>query len=69
MWLRVLRDLDWIATANITSKLQTHSLVREGAPQHEDCKMSDSNKNLVTGPRWGSTPRQTGGLTVDHKII
>jgi hypothetical protein len=34
----VLQDLDPRVTVNCMSKLQTHPLVWEGAPQHEDCK-------------------------------
>jgi hypothetical protein len=30
--------------------------------------MSDSNTNLVLGPRHGLTPRQTGPLTVDRNF-
>jgi hypothetical protein len=43
-------------TANYDcDKRQTRLLVREGAPIDE-IAMSDSNKNLVLGPRWGLTP-------------
>jgi hypothetical protein len=34
------------------SKLQTHTLVREGAPQQETCNCHAENKNLVMGSRW-----------------
>jgi hypothetical protein len=50
------------------SKLQTHTLVREGAPQQEICNCQTENKSLVKGFRWGPTPRQTGRLTVDRKV-
>jgi hypothetical protein len=32
-------------------------------PTSANPELSDSNKNLVLGPRWGLTPRQTGRLT------
>jgi hypothetical protein len=44
-------------------KGQTPPAVREGAPRWQNRKLSDSNKNLVLGPRWGLTPRLTGRLT------
>jgi hypothetical protein len=34
---------------NCTSKLQTHSLVREGVPWQETLSCQTENKNLVTG--------------------
>jgi hypothetical protein len=32
-------------------------------------QLSDSNKNLVLGPKWGFTQRLTGRLTVGHNSI
>jgi hypothetical protein len=31
-------------------------------------QLSDSNKNLVLGSKWGLTPRLTGRLTVGHNV-
>jgi hypothetical protein len=68
MWSWVLRDLGPRVIASCTSKLQTHPLVREGAPQHEDRKCP----TLIQIWSWvtdeGLTPRQTGQLTVGCNI-
>jgi hypothetical protein len=37
-------------------------------PSSTEPQMSDSNKNLVLGPRWGLTPRLTGPLTVGRNL-
>jgi hypothetical protein len=39
-----------------------------GRPTSTNPKLSDSNKNLVLGPKWGLTPRQTGRLTVCRNV-
>jgi hypothetical protein len=44
-------------------KRQTRPLVRESAPQEQDRNCHTSDKYLVMGPRWGSTPRHTDWLT------
>jgi hypothetical protein len=31
-------------------------------------QLSDGNKNLVLGPRWGLIPRLTGRMTVGRKV-
>jgi hypothetical protein len=38
--------------SNCTSKLQTHPLVREGAPHQETRNHKTENKDLVMGSRW-----------------
>jgi hypothetical protein len=44
-----------------------NALARASGPL-EQAQHSDSNKNLFWGRRWGSTPRQTGRMTVSHII-
>jgi hypothetical protein len=39
-----------------------------GRPTSTNPQLSYSNKNLVLGPRWGLTPRQTGRLIVGCNI-
>jgi hypothetical protein len=38
--------------SNCTSKLQTHPLVRQGAPHQETGNCQTENKDLVIGSRW-----------------
>jgi hypothetical protein len=46
----------------------TPILLSERAPPSTKLQMSDSNKNLVLGPRWGLTPRLAGPLAVGHNV-
>jgi hypothetical protein len=39
-----------------------------GRPTSTNPQLSDSNKNLVLGPKWDLTPRQTGRQTVGRNI-
>jgi hypothetical protein len=39
------------------------SSYKKGPPTLTNLQLSDSNKDLVLGSRWGLTPRQTGQLT------
>jgi hypothetical protein len=49
------------------SKLQTHTLIREGAPEHE---MSDINRKIwLWAPDEGLTPRRTGQFTIGRKKL
>jgi hypothetical protein len=41
-----------LARAGNICKRQTRPLVREGASYQQTPQLSDSNKNLVLGPRW-----------------
>jgi hypothetical protein len=55
-------------TADYTATNDRPILVREGAPTSTEPQMSDSNKNLVLGPRWALTPKLTGRLTVGRNV-
>jgi hypothetical protein len=64
IWSRVPRDSNPRKTAlgrpSSIYKRQTHPLVKEGAPQKQDCNCRTViAKYLVISPRWGSTPRLT----------
>jgi hypothetical protein len=41
---------------------------QRGHPTSTNRQVSDDGKNLVLGPRWGLTPRQTGRLTVGRIV-
>jgi hypothetical protein len=41
---------------------------QRGLPTLTKPKLSDSNKNLVSAPRWGSTPRLTSRLTLGRNV-
>jgi hypothetical protein len=72
IWSWVLGDLDRrmtvLARANSNSKWQTCPLLREGAPDQQTHNCLAIIKIWSWVPDWGSTPRQTGWLTVDHNI-
>jgi hypothetical protein len=53
---------------NGMSKLQTHPLVRKGAPQHEDRKCQIVIKMWSRASDGSPTPRQTDQLAVGRKI-
>jgi hypothetical protein len=49
-------------------KLQTRLLVRHNAPTSTKQQLSDSNKNLVLGPKWGLIPRLIGRQAVSRNV-
>jgi hypothetical protein len=49
-------------------KWQTRPLVREDATRQHTVMVRPLTKNLVMSPNRGSTPRQTGWLTVSRKV-
>jgi hypothetical protein len=56
IWSQVPRDSDQrktaLARASSIYKGHTRPLVREGAPQEQDCNCHTCNKDLVVSPRW-----------------
>jgi hypothetical protein len=56
------------AQKQLYGKLQTHPLVREGAPYQDTRNRQAKNKNWSCSPDSSPTRRQTGRLTVGHKF-
>jgi hypothetical protein len=54
--------------SNCTSKSQTQPLVRQGAPYQEPRNCQRDKKIWSWAPDGILTPRQTGRLTVGHKL-
>jgi hypothetical protein len=57
-----------VKSRGLTSKLQTHPLVREGALHQETHNCQTEKKDLVMGSRQEPTPRHTGRQTVGRKL-
>jgi hypothetical protein len=58
-----------LAKTNSNCKRQTRPLVIESTPHQQTRNLSHSNKNLVLGPKWSLTPRQTALLDIGRNII
>jgi hypothetical protein len=56
-----------LARTSNNCKGQIRLLFKE-RPTTTNPQLSESNKNVVLGPRWGLTPRETGRMTVDRNI-
>jgi hypothetical protein len=57
-----------LARISISCKRQTRPLIREGALHQQARNSLTVTKNLVLGPAWGLTTRQTGLLTVGRNL-
>jgi hypothetical protein len=74
IWSWVLRDFDPRMTAlarprsNYMSKLQTHPIIREDGLHQETREVTQKTKIWTWAPYGSPTPRETGRLTVGHKL-
>jgi hypothetical protein len=50
------------------SKLQAHSLIRDGASHQETRSCQTENKYLIMGLRWKPDTKTDGQLPVSHKL-
>jgi hypothetical protein len=57
-----------LVEASSNCKRQTHLLIKRTCITWTNLQQSDSNKNLVLGPRCCLTPRETGWLNAGHNF-
>jgi hypothetical protein len=64
----ILTAYRWLKQLTMTAINDRPVRSSKRAPPSTKLQMSDSNKTLVLGPRWGLTPGLTGRLTVSRNV-